>query len=75
MKIYITSNIPIATLREKYTHGPPADFLLDDLIELSQRNDTNIVNDLEIAINQLKSKRIKFIYEIEIKEIENAGII
>jgi len=69
MKIYLTSNIPIATLREKYSHGPPADFLLDDLIELSQRNDTCIVNDLEIALNQLKNKKIKFIYEIIIKEL------
>lgn len=68
MKIYITSNIPIATLRENYTHGAPADFLIDDLIELSQRNDTCIVNDLEIALNQLKNKKVKFIYEVNIKE-------
>lgn len=69
MKVFLTSNIPIATLREKYSHGAPADFLLDDLIELSQRNDTNIVNDLNIALDQLKNKKIKFIYELEIKEL------
>jgi hypothetical protein len=69
MKIYITSNIPITTLGEKYTHGPPADFIMDDLIELSQRNDTNFVDTLEIALEQRKSRRIKYIYEVEVKEI------
>lgn len=69
MKVYLTSNIPIATLREIYSKGPPADFLFDDLIELSQRNDTCIVNDLEIALDKFKKNKIKFIYEIDIKEV------
>lgn len=69
MKIYIVSNVPIATLREKYSHDPPADFLLEDLIELSQRNDTYFLDNIEIVMSKLKDKKAKFIYEVDIKEI------
>ncbi len=69
MKLYLISNIPIGTLREKYSQDPPADFLFDDLIELSQRNDTCLVNDLSLALDRFKNKNIKFIYEIDIKEV------
>jgi hypothetical protein len=74
MKIYLTSNIPIPTLRETYTHGPPADFLIDDLLVLCESNDTNFVNELEIALEQLKSRRIKYIYELEIKELDGKTV-
>lgn len=68
MKIYLTSNIPIATLLETYTSIPPAEFLLDDLIELSKDNESFVINDLEIALGKIKSKKSKFIYEINIKQ-------
>jgi hypothetical protein len=68
MKVYLTSNIPIQTLRESYTNGAPADFLLEDLLEIAQHNDTCVVNELSIALEKLKNKKIKFLYEIEIKE-------
>ncbi len=70
MIVYLVSNIPIATLREKYSNDPPADFLLEDLIELGQRHDTYFINDLNVAMDKLKSKRSKFVYQIEVKEIE-----
>jgi len=73
MKIYIASKMPIATLRENYSQGPPADFLIDDLLEISELNTTCILNDLEIALNKIKTKKANFIYEIEIKEIKNYG--
>jgi len=68
MKIYLTSNIPLLTLREKYSNDPPAEFLIEDLIDLLKENETNVLNDLSIAISQLKSSKIKFIYELDVKE-------
>ena len=70
MKVFLVSNIPISSLREKYSSGPPADFVIEDLVEVASLNDTCYVDELEIALSKMNRNKAKFLYEINIKEIK-----
>jgi hypothetical protein len=76
MKIYLTSNIPISTFDPASIVGmnvsknPPADFLIEDIINIFQYEGTTAVNTKEIALAKLALKKAKYIYSVEIKEIE-----
>lgn len=70
MSIFIGSKIPILSLLERYkNNSTPADFLVDDLIELFNHNDTCAVNDLKILFEKREKGQIKKMYKISVEEI------
>lgn len=76
MKIFLISNVPVATfdpvsiLGLNASKNPPADFVIEDIIDLFRYNDTAAVNTEEIALDQKKANKAKYIYSVEIKKIE-----
>ena len=76
MKIYLTSNVPVGVFDPTSIVGlnasknPPADFLIEDIINLFQYEGTTAVNTKEIALSKRTLKKAKYIYSVEIKEIE-----
>lgn len=76
MKIFLTSNVPVSTFDPASIVGlnasknPPADFLIEDIIDIFRYDGTAAVNTEEIAIAQKKAKKAKYVYSLEIKEID-----
>lgn len=76
MKIYLTSNYPVGVFDPVSIVGlnasknPPADFVIEDIISLFQLEGTTAVNTKEIALAKKTLKKAKYIYSVEIKEIE-----
>lgn len=76
MKIYFTSNIPlpifdkISVIGANISKNPPADFVIEDIIALFQMTDTTAVNSQEIALDKIKSNKAKYIYSLEVKEVD-----
>jgi hypothetical protein len=70
MQIYLTANQPIAALIEKYQNGPPADFIVEDIIELFRDNDTCAVDNIDIAADKKRSGHAKYFYVISVEEID-----
>ena len=76
MKIFLTSNVPVSTFDPASIVGcnasknPPADFLIEDIIDLFRYDGTAAVNTEEIALAKKEAKEAKYIYSVEIKEID-----
>lgn len=74
MKIFLVSNVPIGTFDPVSIIGlnesknPPADFLIEDLIDLFRYEGTIAVNSEKVALDKIEAKKAKYIYSVEIKE-------
>ena len=77
MKIYLTSNVPVGTFDPVSIVGlnesknPPADFLIEDIIQLFQYVGTTAVNTKEIALAKKDAKKAKYVYSVEINEVDD----
>lgn len=75
MKIFLTSNVPIGTFDPASIIGlndsknPPADFVIEDIIDLFRYEGTAAVNTKEVALAKLYNKKAKYIYSVEIEKL------
>lgn len=76
MKIYLTSNVPVSVFDPASIVGlnasknPPADFLIEDIIDIFKYEGSSAVNTKEIALAKKRDNKAKYVYSVEIKEIE-----
>jgi hypothetical protein len=76
MKIYLTSNVPVSAFDPASIIGlnasknPPADFLIEDIIDIFRYEGSSAVNTEEIALSKKRENKAKYIYSVEIKKIE-----